>query len=217
MKWLWVSAAILLVDGAFGQPSNRLNGGNVYSTVWIGNQLWMSTNLNTVTYQNGDVIQEVQDPEKWERLTTGAWCYYNNDPTTEKVYGKLYNWYAVTDSRGLCKVGGHVPKDEEWQVVIDYLGGYKEAGTKMREAGSEYWRSSGGEQGNSSGFAGLPGGIRGVRGKFMMVGARGNWWSSSFLNATSSWYRFIDVENNHIYRSFANYKHFGMSVRCIGN
>ena len=200
-----------------GQESNTLNGGNVYSTVWIGNQLWMSTNLNIQTYQNGDTIPQVQDPEEWERLTTGAWCYFNNDPSTEKTYGKLYNWHAVTDSRGICKGGGRVPSDRDWQILVDYLGGYKIAGEKLREPEKKIWRSETGETGNSSGFSGLPGGIRGVSAKFMLLGNRGNWWSSSDLNESSAWYRFIDAENNHIYRSFANYKHFGMSVRCVGN
>jgi len=100
--------------------------------VTIGNQAWTSKNLDVETYRNGDVIPQVQDSAAWINLTSGAWCYYYNDTSNGTKYGKLYNWYAVNDPRGLAPKGYHIPTVEEWEKLIDYLGGASEAGTKMK-------------------------------------------------------------------------------------
>ncbi len=89
-------------------------------TVTIGSQVWASKNLNVSTYRNGDIIPHVQDQNAWAKLTTGAWCYYDNDPSNEAKYGKLYNWYAVNDPRGLAPVGFHIPTHEEWLTLTDF-------------------------------------------------------------------------------------------------
>ena len=94
-----------------------------FKTVKIGNQVWTSKNLDVATYRNGDVIPQVQDPNAWGTLTTGAWCYYDNDASNGTKYGKLYNWYAVNDPRGLAPKGYHIPSDAEWTQLCDYLGG----------------------------------------------------------------------------------------------
>jgi uncharacterized protein (TIGR02145 family) len=101
-------------------------------TVTIGSQVWASKNLNVSTYRNGEIIPHVQDQNAWAKLTTGAWCYYDNDPSNEAKYGKLYNWYAVNDPRGLAPVGFHIPTHEEWLTLTDYLGGEALAGGKMK-------------------------------------------------------------------------------------
>ena len=101
-------------------------------TVTIGNQVWTSKNLDVSTYRNGDAIPQVQDANAWENLTTGAWCYYDNDASNGTKYGKLYNWYAVNDPRGLAPKGYHIPTDAEWTQLSDYLGGESKAGTKMK-------------------------------------------------------------------------------------
>jgi uncharacterized protein (TIGR02145 family) len=103
-------------------------------TVTIGNQIWTSKNLDLATYRNGDLIPQVQDEEAWANLTTGAWCYYKNDTSNGIKYGKLYNWYAVHDSRGLAPKGFHIPTDAEWTTLINYLGGEIDAGTKLKSA-----------------------------------------------------------------------------------
>jgi uncharacterized protein (TIGR02145 family) len=108
-------------------------------TVTIGTQVWTSKNLDVATYRNGDVIPQVQDEKAWAELTTGAWCYYDNDPANGTKYGKLYNWYAVNDARGLAPQGYHIPSDAEWSQLTDYLGGEKAAGTKMKSVSG--WKS----------------------------------------------------------------------------
>jgi uncharacterized protein (TIGR02145 family) len=118
----------------------------IYSqTVIIGSQVWTSTNLNVSTYRNGDIIPQVKDKDAWAGLTTGAWCYYENDAANGTKYGKLYNWYAVNDARGLAPKGYHIPSDAEWTKLTDYLGGRSAAGTKMKSAvGWRNWKTSGG-------------------------------------------------------------------------
>jgi len=101
------------------------------ATVTIGTQVWMATNLDVSYYRNGDIIPQVTDSAQWATLTTGAWCWYNNDSTTGAVYDKLYNWYAVNDPRGLAPTGWHVPSDSEWHATGTFLGG--NAGGKMKE------------------------------------------------------------------------------------
>ena len=125
-------------------PSTEKVKGSIKSTetvgvVTIGSQVWTSKNLNVSTYRNGDVIPQVQDQEAWATLTTGAWCYYNNDPANGTKYGKLYNWYAVNDARGLAPQGYHIPNDAEWHILLNYLGGHDVAGTKMKS--SSGWNS----------------------------------------------------------------------------
>jgi uncharacterized protein (TIGR02145 family) len=106
--------------------------------VAIGSQVWMSTNLNVSTYRNGDVIPQVQDKDTWDKLTTGAWCYYENNAANGTKYGKLYNWYAVNDARGLAPAGWHIPTDQEWTVLENSLG--DDAGKKMKStSGWESW------------------------------------------------------------------------------
>ena len=145
-------------------------------TVTIGSQVWTSKNLDVATYRNGDVIPQVQDPNAWENLTTGAWCYYDNDASNGTKYGKLYNWYAVNDPRGLAPKGYHIPTDAEWTQLSDYLGGESEAGTKMKSTSG--WVENGNGT-NSSGFSGLPGGYRYYDGTFDDIGDYGYWWSST--------------------------------------
>ena len=104
-------------------------------TVIIGTQTWTSLNLDVVAFRNGDVIPQVKTNEEWEvagNNKQAAWCYYDNDPANGPKYGKLYNWYAVNDPRGLAPTGWHVPTDEEWTVLSTFLGGEEVAGTKMK-------------------------------------------------------------------------------------
>ena len=102
--------------------------GNLYYTVKIGEQWWMLENLRVTHYRNGDAIPNVTDDAEWEGLSTGAYCDYDNDPANVATYGRLYNWYAVGDSRNIAPAGWHVPSDDEWQTLVDYLGGSSVAG-----------------------------------------------------------------------------------------
>jgi uncharacterized protein (TIGR02145 family) len=182
--------------------------------VTIGSQIWTGCNLDVTTYRNGDVIPQVSNPTQWANLTTGAWCYYNNDPANGAVYGKLYNWYAVNDARGLAPTGWHIPTDVEWLTLITTLGGEPVAGGKMKVAGTTRWSTPNTAAINSSGFAGLPGGIRSDLGTFVNVGLGGYLWSSTEANLSNAWFRLLDYD----YGSLVTYNYFkqiGLSVRCV--
>lgn len=142
-----------------------------YTSLTIGTQQWMDKNLDVTTYRNGDPIPYVTDPTVWAGLTTGAWCYYNNDPSNNATYGKLYNWYAVNDGRGLAPVGWHVPTDLEFTTLTTALGGASVAGGKMKVTGTKTWLSPNTGATNTSGWAGLPGGGRNSSGAFNFVGS----------------------------------------------
>jgi uncharacterized protein (TIGR02145 family) len=189
--------------------------------VQIGNQIWMTKNLNVSRYRNGDPIPQVTNPTQWANLTTGAWCYYNNDPANGPIYGKLYNWYAVIDPRGLAPAGWHVPSDAEWTILTTFLGFTDVAGAKMKatgtlEAGTGLWKSPNASATNSSGFSALPGGTRSFIGLFSNVGFNGYWWSSSEYDNTNVWYGYLFYTNGSAYRNYAQ-KVNGFSVRCIKN
>lgn len=137
----------------------RTVGDNI-KTVIIGTQEWTTKNLNVSKYRNGDIIPEVKDFKKWDSLTTGAWCYYNNDPNNGAIYGKLYNWFAVNDPRGFVPEGYHIPTIGELTILNDYLGGQFLAGGKMKEKGIVHWDSPNKVEVESCGFTALPGYLR---------------------------------------------------------
>ena len=150
------------------------------SDVTIGTQTWTGCNLDVTNYQNGDPIPQVQDPTEWAALTTGAWCYYENDLLNGCTYGKLYNWYAVNDPRGLAPAGYHVPTDTDFTTLYTYLGGEPAAGGALKESGLAHWITPNTGATNTSGFTALPGGVRNVpTGTFNLIGAYGFWWSAT--------------------------------------
>ena len=185
-----------------------------YPSVLIGAQYWMEKNLEVTTYRNGDPIPYVTDATAWAALTTGAWCYYNNDPANGSLYGKLYNWYAVNDPRGLAPTGWHVPTDDEWTTLSNTLGGDAVAGGKMKVAGTTRWTTPNTGATNESGFAGLPGGNRASLGSFNNVGFYGYWWSSTEYGTTYAWGRIMYYNYSDVYRDYYN-KEVGFSVRCL--
>ena len=184
------------------------------STVKIGNQEWMTNNLNVATFKNGDAIPEAQTSEAWIKAgeeVKPAWCYYDNDPENGNKYGRLYNWYAVTDPRGLAPSGWHIPSDAEWTTLSDNLGGEDEAGHKMKsQAGWDH----GGNGSNASGFSGLPGGARYYNGTFFNIGYYGGWWSSTEKDTNDAWNRYLVYYTGVVYRNY-DYKADGFSVRCL--
>jgi uncharacterized protein (TIGR02145 family) len=190
--------------------------GNTYATIDIFNQVWLNSNLNVSRYRNGDPIPQVTDPTLWANLTTGAWCYYNNDPANGSIYGKLYNWYAVNDSRGLAPIGWHVPTDNEWTVLTTFLGGSFIAGGKMKAV--TLWNSPNTAATNSSGFTALPGGSF-YSGFSFPFGVIGGWWSSSEeedLPLVAAWNRQLRYNEGVAVKS-GSYKTLGISVRCMKN
>lgn len=188
---------------------------NMYRIVKIGDQWWMAENLKVKHYRNGDAIENEPDNDLWASLTTGAYCNYDNNETNAATYGRLYNWYAVNDNRNIAPAGWHVASDDEWQTLIDYLGGDTAASNKMKEAGTAHWASPNAGTDNSSGFTALPGGYRSYDGSYSHIGYFGFFWSSTELNTTNSaWYRFLNYNNANVYRD-TFFKLFGFSVRCV--
>jgi len=183
-------------------------------TIQIGTQKWAKYNLDVAFYRNGDPIPQVTDATAWAGLTTGAWCYYNNDSTKGTTYGKLYNWYAVNDPRGLAPTGWHIPSDVEWTTLSTTLGGTSAAGGKMKEAGTSHWTSPNIRGNNNSGFAGLPGGSRYNDGTFHNIEGNGNWWSATQSITSDAWYRYLYYFYGDLGRGGSN-KHYGFSVRCL--
>jgi len=190
-------------------------GSAIFSqTVTIGKQVWMTKNLDVATFRNGDPIPEAKTYEEWEIAGENkqpAWCYYKNDPANGAKYGKLYNWYAVNDSRGLAPTGWHIPSDAEWTELTDFLGGEDVAGTKMKSKSG--WEEDGNGT-NESGFSGLPGGIRYDDGSFNDIGYNGFWWSSTENLTTYAWYRYLYYNFGGVRRG-DNGKRDGFSVRCL--
>lgn len=182
----------------------------------IGTQTWDKCNLNVTTYRNGDTIPEVTDPSVWASLTTGAWCYYNNDPANGPIYGKLYNWYAVNDPRGLAPVGKHIPSDEEWTTLTNSLGGLTIAGGKMKEAGLCHWQTPNTGATNESGFTALGAGRRINSGTFDAINIVNRTWSSTEVSTLTSfaWLRNTGYNSADVIR-LGEQKGSGFPVRCL--
>ena len=182
--------------------------------VKIGTQLWTLKNLDVVTYRTGDVVPQVTDKDQWANLTTGAWCYYNNDANNNSFHGKLYNWYAVNDSRGLAPEGWHIPSKDEWTTLVTFLGGDVAAGGKMKA--TTLWISPNTGATNESGFTALPGGYRKDYGDFGFIGTNGYWWFSKEHDTGTAVERSLSFEYTDCNMYYYD-KRNGMSVRCVKN
>jgi uncharacterized protein (TIGR02145 family) len=188
--------------------------GNTYNTVWIGGQNWMAENLKTTKYTDGTDIPNITDNTEWENLSTGAYAWYDNDEATYgDTYGALYNWYVV-ETEKLCPSGWHVPTDEEWTTLTEYLGGADVAGGKLKETGTTHWFDPNEGATNESGFTALPGGYRFLTGDFGSIGDLGYWWSATKDGANFACNRIMFYNNSDVYIGI-NSKEFGLSVRCL--
>jgi uncharacterized protein (TIGR02145 family) len=188
--------------------------GNVYHTVNIGIQTWTVENLKTTHYNDGTAIPLVTDGTAWSNLTTGAYCWFNNDSATnKKTYGALYNWYAVNTEK-LAPAGWHVPTDVEWDTLAAYLGGAAVAGGALKDMGTTYWDSPNTGATNRSGFSALPGGYRDNYGDFYNDGFYGDWWSATVSGDSGAYYRCIFYDDSSLH-SISNLKSFGYSVRLV--
>jgi clan AA aspartic protease (TIGR02281 family) len=190
--------------------------GNHYKTIIIGEQEWMAENLSVRHFNNGDEIPEAETVEEWDiagEQGKPAWCYYYNDPANGKIYGKLYNWFAVNDSRGLAPNGWHIPSYSEWTILTVYLGGETVAGKKMKATIG--WEDNGNGT-NESGFLGLPGGIRGLWNTFNSIGSFGGWWSSTEDNSIDAWTSITSLSSHGgpVDRG-STLRRYGLSVRCL--
>lgn len=189
--------------------------GNTYKTIKINNQVWLEENLNVSTFRNGDTIPEAKTDQEWEQAGQEGkpvWCY-SNDPDRDDKFGKLYNWFAVNDSRGLAPEGWRISTDEDWDQLINFLGGGEVAGSKLKDTTG--WARNGNGN-NEIGFAGLPGGTRANKGSFNDSGSGtiGGWWSTTEAYNQYAWVRYMTYIDGRVYKDYY-YKEFGFSVRCV--
>lgn len=198
--------------------------GYTYSSIVLGNgQEWMAENLRTTIYANGDTIPNVTDSTQWSTLTTGAWAHYENDSQYENPRGKLYNWFTMVDPRNACPTGWHIPTDDEWSSLINYLdsnalgGDYSIniAGSKMKSTGNQYWQLPNTDATNESGFSGQPGGFRSDTGSFGALIEGASWWcSTEYLDNTFACVRQLSYNESGAVRA-GNPKLGGNSARCL--
>jgi uncharacterized protein (TIGR02145 family) len=208
--------------------------GNVYQTVIIGHflfenlgtQEWMTENLRTTRYSNGDLIINATEVLEWLELSSGAWSWPNNDSENNQSYGKLYNWYAAADSRNICPTGWRVPSDADWTSLISILdvnlnpeGTLDQsltAGGLMKEQGTDHWNSPNVDASNKSGFTARGAGARG--GDYHWFGEAAYWWSQTEFDEEYAWYRFVQNSNAGFHRWYIPcFKQFGFSIRCVKN
>ncbi|MDB5277618.1 MAG: hypothetical protein JWR61_2573 [Ferruginibacter sp.] len=213
MKNLQSFSVLLFLLASLASCQKELSFNSDIPGIKIFEKTWMQKNLDVTTYRNGDPIPQVTDNATWDQLKTGAWCYYNND-TANAQYGKLYNWYAVNDPRGLAPEGWHIPTKEEWVMLVDSLGGDPVAGGKLKA--TRLWQSPNTGATNESGFGALPGGVRNVMGEFGGMGTDGYWWTIKEHDATTAVERNMAYNLTDCYMYFLE-KQFGMSVRCVKN
>ena len=179
----------------------------------------MAENLKVTHYNNGDAITHITNEEHWGSLDEGQYGVYDDEPTNANIYGNIYNWAVIGDIRGICPVGWHVPSDDEYTVLTDFLGGESVAGGKMKEAGLEHWNYDSDqislEATNESGFTGLPAGHRNTNsGDYIYMGFYGYFWSSTETSSDLAWRRYLFHYSSGVARDTFG-KPNAFSIRCL--
>jgi uncharacterized protein (TIGR02145 family) len=233
LVWIFLVLTLSAYSQAPGNGVTDIDGNN-YNSVIIGTQEWMKENLNVSKYSDGTPIPQITDPIAWSNLTTGAWCYYNNDPSLGSTYGKMYNWYAVAgiwqaesspptpaeiaSRKSLAPSDWNVSSVNDWLLIINYLGGNSLAGGKMKEAGLNHWSDPNTDATNSSGFTGLPGGYRGVSTTNLgqNLTGTGHWWCSDYLAPFAANFFQLTWTNGAVVSSTFDTR-TGLSVRWVKN
>jgi uncharacterized protein (TIGR02145 family) len=229
-KSILILGMLFLITSSYGRNNNDKDSvidadGNVYHTITIGMQTWTIENLKTTTYNDGTLIPNVTDTDEWANLSTGAYCNYNNSADFITTYGRLYNWYAVNTGK-LAPKGWHVPTNEEWKILIDYLSsnnyGYegKENEIAKSLASTSEWETcdisgtigSDLATNNKTGFNAFPGGFRKFDGSFENIRKYGYWWSSTGFDL-ALYQLLLYNTGNPLKLSYG--KEGGLSVRCL--
>lgn len=189
---------------------------NNYPIVQIGTQIWMAENLRTTHYRNFNTISTTDPPSKdisGETYPRYQWAFAGNESNVS-TYGRLYTIFAAQDVRGVCPTGWHLPTDDEWTTLINYLGGESVAGGKVKETGTNHWSTPNTGASNESGFTAVPAGIRQPTGEFYAIGYNNTLWSRTDFDANTHWTRFLPHNAEYFSRIFYPNKH-GFSVRCL--
>ena len=184
-------------------------------TLVIGNDEWMTENLSVKKFNNGDPIPEAKTEAEWLKAgqdKSPAWCYQNNDPANEKSYGILYNYYAVSDERGLLPEGFHLATDEEWSNLVSVAGGAEVAASRLKDP--EYW--GGKNNGSSLGFNARPGGVRIFDGGFSNMDRAVYFWTATEESALTHFYFRMQSDNDKVDRNYG-FINYGMYLRCVKN
>lgn len=219
LRLLFFFSALALFSACSDDDSNDLLtvkdiDGNVYKVVKIGNQYWMAENLKVTHYNDGSLISNVKSSIEWGNLTTGAWCDFENDVLYGETYGHLYNGYTVTNSKGLAPKGWHVPTDEDWAKLVEYLGSGDIAGARLKEKGYLHWIYPNSNATNDTGFNGIAGGSRRYSGEYDDLGEYANFYSSTEENSSNLYYRALYFNAPLVNRRGYD-KNYGFSIRCI--
>ncbi len=211
---LYLFVAMAPANGLWAQVSQPpvIHHGHAYPVVLIGDQWWFAENLRTEQYRNGDTIPLLPQSQEWRCARSGAQAVYRSDPAMLAAYGRLYNWYAVTDARSLCPEGWHVPTAAEWDTLAAALGGHSLAGGALK--GTLFWKGPNTGGTNSSGFSGRPGGARSNYGEYLFEGAYGYYWSSTPDGADKAVFRFLGTYNADLYGNSSEPQD-GFSCRCV--
>ena len=199
----------LILEEKWGTVSDM--DGNVYKTVRIGDQIWMAENLRVKHYQNGDAIEYVTTQPKWKILKSGAYCYCNNSISNSTIYGLLYNFYAVMDSRNIAPLGWKVASDSDWSELENYLG--SNAGCQLKIVAPLVWVDISKCQQEVCGFNALPAGFRDASDSnfFLGIGSSAYFWTWS---NNKVYFRYIRSDDSKIFNAPGSQK-IGLSVRCI--
>lgn len=222
IKGIFLSFCFLITGNSFIEAQTNQTvkdiDGNVYNTIVIGGQVWMKENLKTTKYNNGDDIGTTKCPDfDYDGETTPKYQWaYAGDESNVDIYGRLYTWYTVTDRRKICPTGWHVPTEDEWVSLFEYLGGALAANGKLKETGITHWTSPNADATNESGFTALPGGSH-WSDVFVDLGNYGHFWTSTeaVKDTSFAWRRLVTFSGTPYQHRGTSYKKIGWSVRCL--
>lgn len=197
--------------------------GQKYKTIHIGDQNWMADNLNVKKFKNGDKIPRVKSEYDWVQAAKNkepAWCYLNKGKLLKRKYGILYNWYAISDPRGLAPEGWHISTERDIEILSKELGGYRVAGGKLKGRACYNWMSDRVSVDGSSKFEAIPNGFRDAKGKFHQTSSYGSyttsWWTTTQSGTGSyAYYYSLSQHSNSLSSGAAQPKGYGCNVRCV--